>query len=621
MLVNENPNENPEKDQLNESSDELNQSETVEQEIPQEDFSGFSKNEIIAKLEEIVSGQDLESYKQQVNQLRDLYRQLTREEMEKQKAEFEPEDADDEFEYNDPLGEKFESLLKDYNQKRIDLKKKKEKQLNENLKQKKEILEALRTLPENTTNISVGFEKLQSLQSLWRSIGPVPPGMGDELYKSYQFYVSKFYEGVKLSNELKDLDRKKNLELKTELCEKAEKLADEPSVKKAMEQLSQLQEEWRQIGQTGKDTNDAIWERFKAAADKVYEKKRKLQEDLVKKQEENLEKKAALVEKLRPVVAQEHDNHKDWQHAVEQVEAIFEEWKKIGPVPASNNDEVWKTFRGLRNEFMEKKDKFYAVRKDEEKENLKKKVALCEQAEALKDSTDWKKATDKLKHLQAEWKEIGAVPRKDSDKIWKRFRAACDHFFNRKSQNYEEQKSKISEALKEREDFIASIQAAEPSEDQNQNAELLKGWKEKWEGFGELSREDRGKYSSMYKRALDSFMDKVKEKGGDPKAFERMKYNQLMQTEEGQEQVRRERSAIQAKIKKIEGEVIAIENNMAFFGKSKNAETMLADFKKKIDDGRAEIQRLKEQLKVLPRIEEPQREVFQDKKKGFQRRR
>lgn len=620
MQLNDNPNEGSEKELMNESSEELNQTDPVEQEVAQEDFSGYSREEIVEKLAEIVALPEPEAYKQQVGQLRDLYRIQAKEELEKQKSDFESSSEEDEFEFHDQYAEKFDSLMKEYNQKRIDSKKKKEKQLNDNLKQKKEILESLRTLPENTTNISVGFEKLQSLQALWRSIGPVPAGMGDELYKSYQFYVTKFYEGVKLNNELKDLDRKKNLELKTELCEKVEKLADEPSVKKAMEQLSNLQEQWRQIGQTGKETNDAIWERFKAATDKVYEKKRKLQEDLGKKQEENLVKKQALVEKLKPIVEAEHDNHKDWQKAVEQVESVFEEWKKVGPVPASNNDEVWKAFRGLRNEFMEKKDKFYSVRKDEEKENLRQKIALCEQAEELKDSHDWKKATDKLKQLQAQWKEIGGVSRKDSDKVWKRFRAACDHFFNRKNQNYEEQKSKLSESLKEREDFISSIESAEPSEDQAQNAETLNSWKEKWEGMGELSREDKGKYSAMYKRALDVFMDKLKSKGGDPKAFERMKYNQLMQTEEGQEQVRRERSAISSKIKKIEEEIISLENNLSFFGRSKNAEAMLSEYRKKIDDGKVEIQKLKDQLKTLPRIQEPERtERLPDKNKRHRR--
>lgn len=624
MQVNETNSENQEMESnLDPSLSEQEQQEIAEQEIPQEDFSGYSKNDIVEKLAAIAASDDVDPYRNQVNQLRDLYKNLTREEIEQKKKEFESskESAEEEFEYHNPLDEKFEKHLKDYNTKRADLKKKKEKQLNDNLKQKKEILESLKTLPENTTNISAGFEKLQSLQALWRSIGPVPAGLGEELYKSYQFYVGKFYEGVKLSNELKDLDRKKNLELKTELCEKAEKLADEPSVKKAMEQLAILQDQWRQIGAAGKDTNDAIWERFKAAVDKVYEKKRKLQEGMAVKQEENLQKKTALVEKLTPYTEKEYHSHKEWQDAVEQVDAIFEEWKKIGPVPPGNNDEVWKSFRGLRSQFMERKDKFYSKRKDEERDNLKLKEQLCVEAESLKDSNDWRFATDKLKNLQAKWKEVGPVPRKDADKIWKRFRAACDHFFNRKTSNFEEQKAKVSEGLKERDDFLESINATEASEDQNINTEQLKTWKEKWESMGELSREDKGKYSSMYKKATDAFMEKIKAKGGDPRAFERMRYQQLATTDEGKDQIMRERSAINQKIKKIEAEVIAIENNMGFFGKSKNASAMLADFQKKIDDGKAEIAKLKEQLKVLPRIEEPARPEPQKNFKGNRPRR
>lgn len=576
--------------------------EVEEEGIAEENLEGLNKEELFNKLKDILSKEEASPYRNIVNQIKDQYRTLTKEEIEQKKQAHaeSKEGEDDEFEYFNTLDDQFESLLKDYNQKRVDQKKKKEKVLNENLKQKKEILEALKALPESSSNISLGFEKLQSLQALWRSIGPVPASYNETLWKNYHFYVGKFFEGVKISNELRDLDQKKNLQLKVELCEKAEALASEPSVKKALDQLNVLQEKWREIGQAGKDNNDTIWERFKAAADKVYEKKKEYVEGVKQKQEQNLAAKTALCERLEKAAEETHDNHNAWQNAQKQVDEIWKEWQSIGYTPKEDNNKTWNRFKRARQKFNEAKDNFYKGARDEQNQNLELKKQLCVEAESLQESTDWGGTANKLKELQRKWKEIGAVSRKDSDKIWKRFRKACDAFFENKTKHFAEKDNQLNQNVAAKEAVIEKINNYSPSEDNKQNLEELKKLQEEWTSAGETPFKEKDRLNASYKKALDKAMNSIKEKTGDGNLFNRLKYDQLKQTPQGQEQMKKERFALTDKIKKLQADVNLWENNLGFFARSKNADAMRQEFQAKIDKAKEEIKKLQQQVKQIP---------------------
>jgi len=579
---------------------------TEVEELPSdEDFHGLSKAELINKLEEALKNEDLISHRNKVENIKEAFRALTKEEIEQKKKEFEEtkEEPDEEFEYHNPLNEKFDELYKEFNSKRNEQKKKREKYLNDNLKQKKEILEALKTLPENTSNISVGFEKLQSLQGLWRSIGPVPAGTADSLWKNYQFYVSKFFEGVKISKELRELDFKKNQELKNELIEKAEKLSQEPSIKRSLEQLPALQEKWREIGPVPKEATDELWNRFKAAADKIYDRKKEYLEQVGEKRRENQVAKMSLSEQLEKIAEVHYPTHKDWQDANDRVNHLMEAWKKIGFTPKEDKETAWSRFKAARQQFYENKEAFYNKNREEQNKNLEEKIKLCEQAEALKDSTDWRNTSNTLKNLQVKWKAIGPVSRKHSDKIWKRFRTACDHFFNAKAQQEAATEQELQKNIDAREQFIKNIESLELSEDPKENVNKLKELQAEWNALGEVPTSRKEQINKAYQKAVEAKMGSIAGKSGDSgHLFSRMKHEQMLQTEEGKRQLISLKSGLRERIKKLQAEVNQLENNIGFFGRSKNAQAMVVDFQQKIDRTKEEIKKLTDQMKAIPEV-------------------
>ncbi len=338
----------------------------------------------------------------------------------------------------------FKSLYNKYRTRRTEYFQNLEKEKNENLEKKLALIEELKALTESTEDINKLFAQFRDIQKRDRELGPIPQNRVKDVHDTYSHNVEKFYEFVKINNEFRDLDFKRNLEAKIALCEKAEALVESAHIPEAFNQLQKLHEEWKELGPVAKEFREEIWDRFRAATSKINKLHQEFFEGLKSQQKENLIAKTALCEKAEEIAAREIKDSNTWNTATKEFEDIQKEWRTIGFASKKDNQRIYDRFRAACDDFYNRKREYYASFKEKMGSNLERKIALCEQAEALADSTDWKETTDLLIALQKEWKEIGPVSRKKSDQVWTRFRAACDKFFKNKEENFAERKASRS---------------------------------------------------------------------------------------------------------------------------------------------------------------------------------
>ncbi len=569
-----------------------------------EDFSGLGKEELLKRMEEASSNSEPDQVRGIIQKLKETFRELVREEMDAKRRAWEAnhEADDDKFEpAPDFISDKFEEYLKKYNQKRTEIRRVKDVEQRKNLANKMALVDELKALAESSESMNKAFDKLQALQNRYREIGPVPQGDVEELRKVWQHHLDRFFDVVKISRELRDLDFKKNQDLKIELIAKVEALTAEPSVRRALSQLHDLHEQWREIGPATKEFNEQLWEQFKTASDKTHVRKLALLEDNKVKEKENLQLKLVLCEKMDADAEKTFDSHKSWQDANNAVEALFEEWRKIGHVPKEDEEKTWKRFKESRQKFFRNREGFYAQQRDDFKKNLDEKIALCEKAEKLKDSTDWKGAAMQFKRMQDDWKKVGPVPRKVSEKTWLRFKAAADGFFENRNKQFAAADALLKENVVEREALIAEASTANLGEDLTSARTALSELQKRWNELKPAPRSDFERLENAWKKVQEQLFGQLKDKGGDENTLQRIKYDQLKQTEKGRDQIFRERSTIQEKIKKLQGEITTIENNLGMFSKSKGAQSLVAEYQSQVEKHKAEVDKLKAQLKQIPR--------------------
>lgn len=397
------------------------------------DYSGKSLAELSELFHQFATSEDRLQRAKDAEALKSaFYKTLLKE---KEKLE------DAALETMDAVEENFKALYATYKKEKAEFTKQQDAQKDDNLKAKQLVIEDLKALLEKDEDVTTTLPAFREIQDRWRAIGIVPIQSFRDLNNTYQLYVEQFYDKLQINRELRDLDFKKNLEIKTELCQKAEKLAENENVVEAFKELQKLHDSWKDLGPVAKQYREEIWERFKVATAVINKKYQSYFEGVKEEQEANLANKVALCEKLEAIVQQEITDSKLWNSVSKEIEGIQAEWRKIGYATKKENQKVYDRFRASCNEFYERKREFYASFKDDLEANYQKKIALCEEAEQLKLSTEWKKATDQFISLQRKWKEIGAVPRKQSDAIWKRFRAACDEFFEAKEKNFKAAKA------------------------------------------------------------------------------------------------------------------------------------------------------------------------------------
>ena len=482
----------------------------------------------------------------------------------------------------------FKEIYNRFRKERAEYNKQLEKEREANLALKEAVIADLKALLEKQEDVNATFPEFREIQNRWRAIGPVPAQSYRNINETYQLYVEQFYDMVKINRELRDLDFKKNLEAKEQFCALAEKLAENPNVIEAFRELQKLHEQWKEFGPVAKEYRDQIWERFKAATALVNKKYQAFFEGLKEQQTENLAKKTVLCEKVEEIAEREVSDSNQWNAFSKEIEDIQKEWRTIGFASKKDNQKIYDRFRAACDKFYGRKRDFYNDYKDNINQNMEKKVALCEAAEALKSSTEWKKATDQFIALQKQWKEIGAVPRKKSEQLWKRFRAACDEFFAERDKNAKPENDFYGN-LKAKQRLVEEIKAYVLTGDAAADQEAMKAFQTRWQEIGFVPFKEKDKVAQAYKDALKEKFPAPERgarrgRGGRPQLSEKdrliQKYNQLEQ------------------------DIVTYENNIGFFSMSKNSEPLIKQMQERIAAAKDELKALAEQIRVLNAAEE-----------------
>ncbi len=571
------------------------------------DYSKYSQVELINALRDLIDNADDNDIKAEVEVIKSIFYKQRNEKIEQARAEFiEAGGMEEEFvAEDDPYENDIREQLKRFGQLRRELNKQLDSEKEDNLAKKFEIIEKIKGLINNEESINRTFNEFRDLQREWREIGLVPQSKMKNLWDTYHFHVENFYDYIKINRELRDLDLKKNLELKIELCENAEELMVEPSILKAFNTLQKYHEQWREIGPVPRENKDDIWERFKHITSIINKKHQEFFESKKEEQKKNFEAKTALCEKVEEICNAEIESYRDWDTRSKELVELQKIWRTIGFAPKKDNNRIYDRFRSACDAFFNKKREFYSKNKEIQQNNLQQKIDLCVQAESLMDNTDWKKATQDFINIQKQWKEIGPIPRKHSDMIWKRFRAACDHFFDKKSEHFSDVDSGQIDNLKLKEGLIIELENFKSTGDVSENLAILKDIQRRWTEIGHVPFKKKDALQNKFREEIGKLFDQlnINEDKRNMLKF-KTKMSTFSESSRGQSKMRMERDKYMSKLKQMENDLVLLENNIGFFTMSKNAKALIEDVNKKIEDTRQKIESLKEKIRVIDEMED-----------------
>lgn len=560
----------------------------------------LTKEEVIARLKAIAS--DVESVtKAEIDGLKQTFYKLHNAEQEAARKKFAeaggaPEDY---VPTPDPLEEEMKNAMSVIKNKRNELAAEVEKQKEMNLQVKLSIIEELKDLLESPEDANKNYTEFKRLQQQWNEVKLVPQASVNELWKNYQLYVEKFYDLLKLNNEFREYDFKKNLEIKTHLCEAAEKLAEETDVVSAFHQLQKLHQEFRETGPVAKELREEIWARFKAASTAVNRRHQQHFDALKEAEQQNLDQKTVICEIIEGIDYNELTNFAAWDAKTQEIIALQNKWKTIGYAPQKMNVKIFERFRAACDAFFNKKAEFFKTVKENMNENLEKKRALCEKAEALKDSTDWKATADTLVKLQKEWKTIGPVAKKHSDVIWKRFITACDYFFEQKNQAGASQRSEEQANLEKKRAIIAQLEAIGEETEADTAIEQVRTLMKEWNAVGFVPFKDKDKVYKQYHALVDKLFERYNISQSNKKlsSFK----NTISNIQEGSPQaLYREREKLMRAYDNMKSELQTYENNLGFLNAaSKKGNSLLTELNRKVEKLKADIDLVKEKIKVI----------------------
>jgi len=571
-------------------------------ELPQVDYSGNSKSELVETLGLIIDNRPPAEIREDVDRIKGLFYKKLRTETDERKSKFLESGGkiEDYKIYVDPLDHRVKELLDKYREKKTDYSKIQEAEKYENLKKKYEIIDKIKDLVNREESINKTFHEFRELQNQWHITGIVPQSSLKDLWENYHHNVEIFYDYIKINKELRDLDLKKNLELKVRLCERAEELLLEPNPINAFRLLQDYHNQWREIGPVPMETKNEIWERFKEATSKINKRHHEYFEKQKDDQRKNLEAKIALCEKVEEINLLELKSFKDFDEKAETVVELQKMWRTLGFAPKKQNNKVYQRFREGCDAFFEKKRGFYADNKEVQQTNLQMKTELCIQAESLQDSTDWKTTSDALIKLQKGWKDVGPVPRKQSERIWKRFRKACDHFFNLKAAHFATLDTSYEDNLKAKTAIIIELESFDPGADVQVAFDRLKEIQRKWTEIGFVPFNMKEEITNRYRNALNKQFDKLKIGEDDKNILKyRTKLDNLKANPKASRKVRNEREKFFTKIKQLESDIVLWENNIGFFAKSSKADNMIKEVEEKIENAKKMIKVLEEKVKMI----------------------
>ncbi len=562
-------------------------------------YSKMSRQELLEEIKTLVDSENIQQMKLRASLIRNSFKLLTTEAINLAKEKFLADGGvEEEFKFeDDSIGKEFNKYYSLYREKRQAYLEQKEKTKLENVAKKNAILEDLRELLNSEESLKDIYDKFNLIQDKWKEVGQVPRTEVNGLWQNYHFLIEKFYDKVKINRELRDLDLKRNLDAKIELCERVEGLILETNINKSFKALQEIHQQWKGIGSVPMDKNEEIWERFKIGSDKINKLRQDYYETVKVELDNNLLAKVALCEKAEEVIKRNHESPKEWNDATNELNDMLKLWKTIGSVPQKDNEAIWTRFKSCLDNFFAGKKEIFNKLKEEQDINYNKKVEICLKAEAISERTDWRSATQELLGLQKDWKEIGYVPKKLSDKLWGRFRSACDKFFENKSSFYVENRAKETENLAKKEELIKLVKEFQFGDNKEENLNAIKDFQRQWSEIQYVPLAEKERLQKEFRGAINAHFEKLEI---DVREFQLNNYKERVFNTGGDDRgVSKERRFLQDKIQKLKEDVSLWENNLGFLANSKQADILKNEFEKKMENARKEIALNEAKLKMI----------------------
>jgi hypothetical protein len=600
--------ENTDNKELKYQIEEVSEEEEEDFEVDEAEKQRYDKlnlDQINEEFAKVLENNDLSYIRPRVLRLYDLHQDIYENELKTISAISDDEQKQKAEELLHYKKDAFDKLWKQYLDRKKLLKDQYLQSLEDNYQKKLAILEQLKNIIDNNEiPLKEAFDHFNKIQEEWKAIGAVPHNKANDLWMRFNHYVDQFYKKVELLKEMIEIDQRKNLEAKIEICEKAESLLMDKSIstKEAYRQVYELFDQWKQIGPVPKDKKDEIWERFQAALDKIKENYRGSIESQKQRRESNLEAKKAIIDKMKQILSEEITTHDLWQKKTAEVQDLFNVWRSIGPVPQEFNETIWKEFKSLVDKFYQDKKEYYEILKTEWQENYNKKLSIVKQAENLVNSNNWKQDTQTIQKLQEEWKKIGFIPSEKNEYLWRRFRAACDQFFANKEMYFANLSTQEIENLSKKEAILKELDEFQFNNNPKEDIERLKNIQRQWYEIGNVPYKDRQRIQDAFRQKINQLFDQLK--GGrtdesDEDFKQRLENILNNNSNSGIKEAKSELYNINNQIKKLQSDIQTWENNLSFFKASANAELLLQEYIKKIDNAKADLKFLEEKAKYL----------------------
>ena len=568
------------------------------EEVAVVDFSVMSLADLVSELSKVISNNPVQKIKSQVEAVKSEFNQKFGALLAEKKAAFLAEGGNSiDFQFSSPIKSEYNKLLSDYKKERDAYYGDIEKQQKENLEKRLVVIENLKDLIQNADS-STMYKNFKVIQDNWRAIGPVSKTRYNDTWKTYHHHVERFYDLLHLSNDFRDLDFKHNLEEKIKIIEKAEALVELKDVNESFKELQDLHKVWKEdIGPVSKEMREDIWQKFSAATKKIHDKRHDHFRQMRSQYQVIIDEKLSIIEAINVYDTSKNSSHNDWQKSIKDIENLRQQYFNAGKLPYSKSEEVWQKFKTVTKKFNSAKNVFYKDEKSDQQDNLKKKIALIEFAETLKDSEDWESATNALKKVQSDWKKIGHVPRKFSDDIWKRFKSACNHYFDR----YHQQKNSISQVQQQvvdtKKEFLESLKSIESS-----SKEIVLEAISKWRDLGNLPRNARhidGKFNKQIDKMLEGL-------SLDKKEISMLKFTNVVDGYALDNDVRKldsEQMFVRKKIDETVREMQQLENNLGFFSNAKDDNPLVMNVKARVNEFKEDLVIWKSKLAYIKNLD------------------
>lgn len=569
------------------------------------DYATLDTEDLIAAVKSLVDTAPIQTIKAQIDEAKKIFYDRSNEAyktaLEKFKAEKgEVEDEEqEEFDYNYPHTNAFKSVLKTYKTRRDAFYGNQEKQMKENLKIKLDLIEELKGLLNADEKMKETFEHFKDIQERWKAAGQVPKSELNNLWQTYHHHVENFFDYLRINNDLRDIEFKRNLEQKTILCEKAEGVDAEEDLDNAFAILQELHDGWKEIGPVGRDHREAIWTRFQTATKVIHKKRNDYYEKRKESYEENYQAKLALCEQVEGIDYSELIHHNKWQKQSDLINQLREDWKTIGPVSREQNDKSWTRFITAIKTFNTKKNDFYKELKKGQKDNLAVKQEIVNKAEALADSTDWQGTANVLKKLQSDWKKSGMAPKKEADALWNRLKKACNTFFDNLKKQHEIQDKEFEANLEVKQNFLKEVEAFKNSGDTKQDVETIKGFINSWKELGKVPRKNVKSVEGTFRKLIDSFFEQLDMDKAEKRDIQFKAKIEGIVAEDDQAKLSEELYKLQQESKKCKEELILLENNISFFKNAKDDNPLLKEVRKNIEKHKEKFEEMKTRMAYI----------------------